>query len=309
MQRAIVSYDDLVQPSGLPGYASTAGSQIPPFVSAPGPPTKKRQRRQRQQQRRNQNQQNGQYEQQWTPYHYQAQQAMHWDDPAASEQSISYDTNVGPAPPIEPETVEGDGGDGGEMSRILTHEEIWDDSALIEAWDSAMAEYEVYHGKDKPWKDRPVKKSPLWYNVPPAQSSAQSPAQKEPLKSAANGVEASGVDGEDSQPFDFATFVPDHDAALMVPQTTDAASASIPVPASFDLGAAGEWADRDEAFNRAMGAMYWAGYWTAVYHSHGQGYSEVQGKRKRELEDESGDEDECVNEEAGEEDDFVPTQR
>ena len=30
-----------------------------------------------------------------------------------------------------------------EQSRELTHEEIWDDSALIDAWNSAAAEYEV----------------------------------------------------------------------------------------------------------------------------------------------------------------------
>ena len=30
-----------------------------------------------------------------------------------------------------------------EESRELTHEEIWDDSALIDAWNSANAEYEV----------------------------------------------------------------------------------------------------------------------------------------------------------------------
>ena len=30
-----------------------------------------------------------------------------------------------------------------EESRELTHEEVWDDSALIDAWNSATAEYEV----------------------------------------------------------------------------------------------------------------------------------------------------------------------
>ena len=30
-----------------------------------------------------------------------------------------------------------------EESRPLTHEEIWDDSALVDAWNSAEAEYEV----------------------------------------------------------------------------------------------------------------------------------------------------------------------
>ncbi|KAG0327372.1 hypothetical protein BG000_000986 [Podila horticola] len=29
----------------------------------------------------------------------------------------------------------------------LTHEEVWDDTALIEAWDAAVKQYEVYHSK------------------------------------------------------------------------------------------------------------------------------------------------------------------
>ena len=71
-----------------------------------------------------------------------------------------------------------------EESRELTHEEIWDDSALIDAWNSAAAEYEVranvsargassltssiawfqqaFHGPGKKWKAEPVKKSPLY---------------------------------------------------------------------------------------------------------------------------------------------------
>jgi len=48
-----------------------------------------------------------------------------------------------------------------EESRELTHEEIWDDSALVDAWESAMEEYKAYHGLEKDWKKEPVKKSPL----------------------------------------------------------------------------------------------------------------------------------------------------
>ena len=64
-----------------------------------------------------------------------------------------------------------------EESRELTYEEIWDDSALINAWNAAAEEYEVfihfffahvlltlsqmYHGTDKNWKTEPVHKSPL----------------------------------------------------------------------------------------------------------------------------------------------------
>ncbi|KAF9930736.1 hypothetical protein FBU30_000114 [Linnemannia zychae] len=32
----------------------------------------------------------------------------------------------------------------------LTHEEVWDDSALIEAWDMAVKQYEAYHSKTNP---------------------------------------------------------------------------------------------------------------------------------------------------------------
>jgi len=47
------------------------------------------------------------------------------------------------------------------QSRELTHEEIWDDSALVEAWNAAVEEYEAYHGPDKGWKKEPLHTSPL----------------------------------------------------------------------------------------------------------------------------------------------------
>jgi hypothetical protein len=46
-------------------------------------------------------------------------------------------------------------------SQELLHEDIWDDSALIAAWNAATEEYEVYNGPDKGWKTEPVHKSPL----------------------------------------------------------------------------------------------------------------------------------------------------
>ena len=48
-----------------------------------------------------------------------------------------------------------------EESRELTREEIWDDSALVDAWEAAQQEYEMFHGTGKDWKNEPVKKSPL----------------------------------------------------------------------------------------------------------------------------------------------------
>ncbi|KAJ7650588.1 hypothetical protein FB45DRAFT_888192 [Roridomyces roridus] len=164
-----------------------------------------------------------------------------------------------------------------EEGRLLTSEEIWDDSALIDAWDAATEEYEALNGPDKGWKNEPVHKSPLWYNVPPTKP------PKKKVKTEEEEEQAPAVEG-DSKPLDFDTFVPTHDASLPEP----------PPELGIDFGAPqASTATRDEAFTRALGAMYWVGYWTAVYHVREEGAQEEE-------------EEEQANEEA---DDFVPSQR
>jgi len=58
----------------------------------------------------------------------------HWDEPGENH-DVSF-TNQDYADDPEDETVDAE-------SRELTHQEIWDDSALVEAWDAAMDEYKV----------------------------------------------------------------------------------------------------------------------------------------------------------------------
>jgi hypothetical protein len=93
-----------------------------------------------------------------------------------------------------------------------------------------------------------------WYNVPPDPSKLK--------KKSAEVAQESHItqpDPENSRPLDFDTFVPDHDPSL--------APASQPAFETYGVPPApGEHVSRDDAFNRALGAMYWAGYWTAVYH-------------------------------------------
>jgi hypothetical protein len=61
----------------------------------------------------------------------------------------------------------------------------------------------------------------------------------------------------DSQPLNFDTFVPTHDPSLHIPT----------VDSSNYIGtSSGSVVSQDEAFSRAMTAMYWGGYWTAMYH-------------------------------------------
>lgn len=78
------------------------------------------------------------------------------------------------------------------------------------------------------------------------------------------------LEPNNSRPVDFNTFVPKHDPSLpngkgagvkMASGSTGAWRGIVP-PAP----AMSSQATPDEAFEHAMGAWYWAGYWTGVYH-------------------------------------------
>ncbi|KAJ3551328.1 hypothetical protein NP233_g13100 [Leucocoprinus birnbaumii] len=197
------------------------------------------------------------------------QAPQHWDDPERDLDDEAMDDSE---------------------SRELTHEEIWDDSALIDAWNAAMEEYEAFHGPDKGWKKDPVHKSPLWYNIPPKNL----PKKPEPPKVAVADPQA---DESDSKPIDFDSFVPTHDASLagagLEEEETDYATPLTSLP----------HVSQDEAFQRAVQASYWSGYWTAVYHCHRQAQpTQTNGV------DAEGDQD--ISSSSDEEnDEFVSTQR
>jgi len=73
-----------------------------------------------------------------------------------------------------------------------------------------------------------------------------------------------GNDQEDSTPLDFNTFVPSYNPSLELPLPPH-----FPGPdymSRFSPGPQDTIVDEDEAFMRALGATYWGGYWTAVYH-------------------------------------------
>jgi hypothetical protein len=67
-----------------------------------------------------------------------------------------------------------------------------------------------------------------------------------------------GATEEDSKPLNFDTFVPSHDPSLENP---------VPMTENYvpDI-LTGAMVSQDEAFQRALSAMYWGGYWTAMYH-------------------------------------------
>ena len=112
-----------------------------------------------------------------------------------------------------------------------------------------------------------------WYNVPPEKvSKGKSKAHPSKTNGTAVEVETNGTaEATDSSPLNFDTFVPTHDpslAAAAAVMTGAGPSLSVSTMDATTLGNGGEAAmvSQDEAFSRAMTAMYWSGYWTAVYH-------------------------------------------
>lgn len=133
--RPIISYDDITTPiSPEQGSSAQIGHHLPPSHQRP---TKRRRSNQK------------------VTAH--KRQIKHWDDPSRSTSIDNHDVvsegvAVSQVSGNEAMQVGGHTSRAEEkqqereeetMSRELTHEEIWDDSALIDAWNSATAEYEV----------------------------------------------------------------------------------------------------------------------------------------------------------------------
>ncbi|KAG2364747.1 hypothetical protein BDR07DRAFT_1354715 [Suillus spraguei] len=262
--RQLVQYGDLEQSNGTCSSATSAphSHQSPPF---------KKRKRSNQKAKR-------------------PRKTAHWDEPVDNQ--MNYDDVSAHGEDGEIEEEEG---------RELTHEEIWDDSALIDAWHSATAEYEAFHGKTQDWKSTTVKKSSLWYNIPCNSSKEKA---KTPSSTKVVSTEAAAAEGEDSAPLDFDTFVPSYDPSLPAPSEAPAAPESsffIPAPSTTMVS-------RDEAFSRALSAMYWGGYWTAVYHCQNQHSSQevIEEQDDQECEEEDDDDDEVLEDDA---EDLVPAQR
>ncbi|KAK0245246.1 hypothetical protein EDD85DRAFT_943651 [Armillaria nabsnona] len=165
-----------------------------------------------------------------------------------------------------------------ELSRELTHAEIWNDSVLINAWEAIREEYAAYHGGDTTLKMNPTKRSPLWYNVPFDDSNVKDndTGHSLPQEEEEEEDDDEEVGDGDSKPINFDTFVPSHDASL------DTGDDPVTGPSYSLPESPTETVTQDEAFTRAVNAMYWAGCWTAMYHCQ---RSDVVTTEKDEVED------------------------
>ncbi|KAL1741690.1 hypothetical protein HDZ31DRAFT_84667 [Schizophyllum fasciatum] len=336
--RPVVAYDDISLPydEAPAGQSSTSGAQ--PSTSAKGagagagqggtgasqagagaggkpPPAKKRKGN-----KKNRNQQHQQHQQ-------------HWDDsgsshgvrappaPGASQNGTHGPLHNGAATTSYGEAASHDAAPSTsqnpadeEESRVLTYEEIWDDSALIDAWEAANEEYEAYHGKGKSWKNEPVHKSVLWYNVPPAAKPAAETSDG--VIGIAAGAIAQAMARQEQQQQQQEQEQEEEnghqqEGDVEAGQSAAAYAAGTLAPADLAGGHA-SGVGQDEAFSRAMNAMYWTGYWTAVYHTARGGGEGPRGTKRdaEEMEEVEEELEEVLEDETGmEEDGFVPSQR
>ncbi|KAG9121317.1 hypothetical protein FRC07_002759 [Ceratobasidium sp. 392] len=181
----------------------------------------------------------------------------------------------------------------------LTQEELWDDSALIEAWDAAVEEYESLNGPGKTWKQEPVHKSALWYAPPPKpqendeeeEGNEEEEGEEGEVEGEDNLLEEGEEAEPDSMPIDFDSFVPSHDPTLGNKTTTIAPALGPYVPNALSAAAPDATTlTRDEIFEKAVSASYWAGYWTAMYHA-----SSVKSVEQVQVEEEEAEADEMVH--------------
>lgn len=129
-----------------------------------------------------------------------------------------------------------------------------------------------------------------WYTIPP----------RNPPKKVEPATHHPQADESNSQPFDFASFVPTHDPSLSAAVDTVVEDATLPTlyttPLTFQPPIS-----QDQAFERAVHASYWSGYWTAIYH--------VRSEPPSPEANETEDQDVSSSSDEQEVEEFVSTQR
>lgn len=105
--------------------------------------------------------------------------------------------------------------------------------------------------------------------MPLPSSQPKGPKDRAPVRPAVTSKTESDsiLHGEgDSLPLNFDTFVPNHDPSLALPVPPYPASQAPDCSGNYLPEPLGHMISQDEAFTRALGAMYWAGYYSAIYH-------------------------------------------
>ncbi|KAJ5882115.1 uncharacterized protein N7529_000787 [Penicillium soppii] len=144
----------------------------------------------------------------------------------------------------------------------LTHEEIWDDSALVQSWDDAVEEYQLYHSIHAKGE-----------NIEDVLKSAEENGTAAETKNVEE--EAESVAEKDANP-------ESEDVAMVIEESTSesAPKVSQPVATSTEVSTGAMphpvMANiKDEALKNLMMSWYYAGYYTGLHEGQQQA---TQGK-------------------------------
>ncbi|EJT98936.1 hypothetical protein DACRYDRAFT_118243 [Dacryopinax primogenitus] len=148
-----------------------------------------------------------------------------------------------------------------QTSRTLTHEEIWDDSALINAWDAAMEEYRAINGEDKGWMEDPAKQSALWWNTQPSEE--ELPIEEEGEDEyPEDGVEADAdIEETDAELLISTIDIPTAPTTYPTMSSAQVASPVLPFPSTSSTSILEQLPeDPEKVLELAVQSYYWAGY-------------------------------------------------
>ncbi|KAG8413910.1 hypothetical protein J3459_015008 [Metarhizium acridum] len=140
----------------------------------------------------------------------------------------------------------------------LSHEEVWDDSALIDSWNEALAEYKKYHSVHAKGGSVKDLESKISQRAPESESNKRANSS-EPVSSAGN---------EDPD-----AIISRSDQAQSSQKDATAAASAAPPPQAL-LGSI-----RDDNLKRLLMSWYYAGYYTGLFEGQQQAQQEEQKPR------------------------------
>ncbi|KAL8861248.1 MAG: hypothetical protein Q9178_002464 [Gyalolechia marmorata] len=173
----------------------------------------------------------------------------------------------------------------GKKSKNLSHEEIWDDSALVDSWDAALQEYQLYHSihargervEDVLRAAEVPEELPVNGTVDMSNNTTEDTNGMPHLEEAEDGEVEDGEIEDDTLP-DAGTFdetrkmeLPADQEHFSPPTAVENSNQSVPessaVPTALNMGV------QDEGLKNLMMSWYYAGYYTGLYE--GRKQSEV----------------------------------
>ncbi|KAJ5081470.1 hypothetical protein NUU61_009734 [Penicillium alfredii] len=150
-------------------------------------------------------------------------------------------------------------------AKPLTHEEIWDDSALVQSWDEAVEEYQLYHSihaKGENVEDilREAQETGIAEEVDAMEEGGEGIAEDDAME-----AENSMIPNEAAtDPVSQSEAVPPQSYAAQEPAPAAAPGPGVPTGAMPTLHPALSQV-QDEELKNLMMAWYFAGYYTGIY--------------------------------------------